>query len=226
MTQIRKDPLENNHYYHIYSRSIAKYIIFNNCSEFDRIMDLFSLFRFADFDYEYSKFFRLTNKEKNAILTELNTKNKKLVEIVAYCTMPTHFYLILKQVIDKGISKYISRSLNSYSKYFNTKHERTGPLWTGRFRSVLIEDDEQLLHLTRYIHLNPTSAGLVKNPENWAHSSYLEYINNRDGKFNICNYKEIIDISPKAYIKFVSDRKEYQRKINLIKSLMIDDYTG
>lgn len=226
MIQIRKDRLENNYYYHIYSRSIAKYIIFNDDSEFSRIVELFSLFQFANFDYEFSKFFRLTDKEKNGILTKLKEKNDKIVEIISYCIMPTHFHLILKQVSNDGISKYVSRSLNSYSRYFNTKHKRIGPLWSGRFKNVLVEDDEQLHHLTRYIHLNPTSAGLVEKPEDWMHSSYLEYIDKSGDKFSICDFREVIDIKPKSYVKFVNDQKGYQRKIGIIKSLIIEDYTG
>lgn len=226
MTQIRKDRLENNYYYHIYSRSIAKYIIFNDYSEFNRMVELFSLFQFANFDYEFSKFFRLTDKEKNVILNKLKERNDKMVEIISYCIMPTHFHLVLKQVRNDGISNYVSRSLNSYSRYFNTKHKRIGPLWSGRFKNVLIGDNEQLYHLTRYIHLNPTSAGLVEKPEDWIFSSYQEYTNKRDEKFDICNYGEVIDINPSSYTKFVNDQKEYQRKIGIIKSLIIEDYTG
>lgn len=226
MATIRKDPLKNDQYYHIFSRSIAKYVIFNNSSEFNRIVEIFSLFRFTDFDYEYSKYFRLTDKEKIATCTNLDKGNNKLVEIIAYCIMPTHFHLILKQIVNNGITKYMSRSLDSYSKYFNTKHKRVGPLWTGRFKNVLIEDDYQFIHLTRYIHLNPTSAGLVKKPQNWPHSSYFEFINPRNDNTKICNYQKVIDMDPKKYKKFVENQKDYQRKIGIIKNLMIDDYTG
>lgn len=226
MAQIRKDSLENGYYYHIFSRSISKYVIFNNESEYSRMVESFSLFRFANFDYEYSKYSRLTDMEKFATLNNLKKRNDKLVEIVAYCIMPTHFHIILKQNTADGITKYISRSLNSYSRYFNTKHKRTGPLWTGRFKNVLVEDDEQMLHLTRYIHLNPISAGLVNNPKDWAFSSYSEYIRGDDNTDKICDYEGIIEMKPKAYVKFVDDQKQYQRKLGIIKGLLIDDYTG
>ena len=68
------------------------------------------------------------------------------------------------------------RLLNSYTRYFNEKIKRKGPLWEGRFKKVLVNSDEQLLHLTRYVHLNPVSAGIVEKPEDWPCSSYREYI--------------------------------------------------
>jgi putative transposase len=119
----------------------------------------------------------------------------------------------------------MARVLNGYSRYFNTKHKRIGPLWSGRFKSVLITNDEQLLHLTRYIHLNPTSAGLVKKPGDWPHSSYKEYVDYKV-KQRICKYKEVIEMSRKEYKKFTEDRKDYQREISVIKNLTIDDYSG
>jgi putative transposase len=107
-----------------------------------------------------------------AIKDSLQSENEQLVEVVAYCIMQTHFHLILKQVTEDGIAKFMGRILNGYSRYFNSLHSRVGPLWTGRFKNVLIRNDEHLLHLTRYIHLNPVSAGLVTKPEDWDYSSY------------------------------------------------------
>lgn len=224
MTETRKDPLVTGQLFHIYSRSIAKYKIFNNARDFDRILKVFILSSYCDFDYEFSKYFRLTDKEQNLIYTKLVEKSKKLVDIVAYCIMPTHFHLVLKQVSDDGISNFISRSLNSYSRYFNTKYQRIGPLWSSRFKNVLIEDNDQLLHLTRYIHLNPSSAGIVDKPEEWESSSYNEFI----GKSltNICNFNNLIDMTPEEYTKFVNDNKKYQRDLSLIKNLLIEDYAG
>ena len=155
------------------------------------------------------------------------SKNKlRLVEIIAYCLMPTHIHLILRQILDKGITKYIGRVLNGYSKYFNAKHKRSGPLWTSRFKSVLISGDVQLLHLSRYIHLNPTSAGLAARPEDWKFSSYGEYVNRLDDNLGICRFDDIMEKNSKEYKKFVEDRKSYQRELSIIKSFLIDNYSG
>jgi len=225
MTQIRKDPLENGEYYHIFSRSIAKFIVFNNTKEYLRIVDLLCLHQFANFKYKYSKYSDLDKEFQNSIFTSLVSSNNKLVEIAAYCIMPTHFHLILKQITDGGISKYVSRVLNSYTRYFNLIHRRTGPLWSGRFKSVLVSENDQLLHLTRYIHLNPTSAELTKKPDDWQYSSYNEYIDKQSGR-NICVFENVIDLKQKQYEKFVVDRQKYQLELSKIKQLLIDDYTG
>lgn len=226
MTQFRKDPLVNDQYYHIFSRSIGKFTIFNNDHEFGRFRQLMELFRFVDFNYKYSEFIELNASKRLEILSGLYQKPDVLIEIIAFCLMPTHFHLILKQKNTDGITNYISRVLNGYSRYFNVKHRRTGPLWSGRFKNVLVLDNDQLLHLTRYIHLNPASADLVKNPEDWQFSSYIEYINNIAGKKSFCEFSNLIDKSPDEYRKFVNDRKSYQRELSLIKNLTIDNYSG
>ena len=224
MPQFRKDRLENNHYYHIFSRSIAKFVIFNDEEEFSRFAEIFNLYKYINFDHQYSKFVRLDPILQSQIIKNLTTDKEVLVEVIAYCIMPTHVHFILKQVIDKGISRFMSKILNCYTRYFNIKHKRVGPLWSSRFKSVLIENDEQLLHLTRYIHLNPTSAGLVKNPADWASSSYTEYVDPLSEKLSI--YQSLISMSPKEYKKFVLNHKDYQKEISKIKKITIDDYTG
>jgi len=224
---MRKIPLVNGCYYHIVTRSIAKYEIFNNGDDYLRIMALLDLYRFLDFQYKYSKFIGHSLRHQKAIVNSMKN-SAQLVEIVAYCIMPTHIHLILKQKTDNGISKYMARVLDAYTRYFNVKYHRTGPLWEGRFKSVLVDTDEQLLHLTRYLHLNPTSAGLVKKPQDWQFSSYREYVRSRKNKSfsHLCQFEEVIDVDPKEYRNFVHDRINYQKEISKIKKLLIENYTG
>ncbi|MCL5407494.1 MAG: transposase [Patescibacteria group bacterium] len=224
--QSRKDPLVNDQYYHIFSRSIAQFKIFNNNEDYLRMLDILDLYRYIDFIYKYSNFNELTDANQQAIIANLRKDNDVLVEIIAYCLMPTHLHLLLKQITDKGIAKYMSKLLNSYARYFNIKHKRVGPLWTGRFKSIVVSSDEQLLHLTRYIHLNPTSAGLVDKLNSWEFSSYYEYIDSDIKKEKICSFSDILTLSPKEYKKFVESRKSYQKELSLIKNVLIDNYTG
>ncbi|MCM8795996.1 MAG: transposase [Candidatus Omnitrophica bacterium] len=148
--------------------------------------------------------------------------NDKRVEIIAYCIMPTHLHLILKQLKNNGISVFMGNILNSYSRYFNLKHKRKGPLWEGRFKNILVKNDEQLLHLTRYIHLNPVTASLVSNPEDWNASSYREYLQQVQAVEKICKYDDILEIDPVSYKKFVEDRISYQRDLAKIKNLIFE----
>jgi len=224
MAQYRKDPLLNGNLYHIYTRSIAKYVVFNDPYEYERIFELLHLCQYKDFSYRLSQFNRLTQISKNDIVENLKINNNLHVKVVAYCLMPTHIHLILQQISKNGIEKYMSKILNGYSRYFNVKHQRTGPLWSTRFKSVLVKDDEQLLHLTRYIHLNPTSAEIIEKTEDWEYSSYKEYIDISNKL--LCDFRSLSNINPKSYKKFVNDRKDYQKELSKIKSLIIDDYSG
>lgn len=225
---MRKNPLSNGSYYHIVNRSIAKFEIFNSADDYGRMINLLNFYRFTDFPCKYSEFLRLCQNRQKAIVSDLLKSGEMMVVIVAYCIMPTHIHLLLKQETDNGISRFIAKVLDSYSKYFNIKYHRKGPLWEGHFKNILVSKDEQLIHLTRYIHLNPTSAGLVKKPEDWEHSSYHEYISSsrKEGADILCQFNELIDMPPKDYEKFVSDRIAYQKEISKIKHLLLEGYGG
>ncbi len=224
MTQIRKNPLVNGNYYHILNRSIAQFQIFNEVDDFNRFMQIIDLYRFKDFSYKFSEFISLSLENQKLISNNIRKNNLKVIKIIAYCIMPTHFHLILEQETKNGITKYMSRILNSYTRYFNLKHHRKGPLWEGHFKNVSIDDDEQMLHLTRYIHLNPVSADLIKKPEDWLFSSYNEYLNK--GSDKLCEYDNSPEITPKNYKNFVSDHIAYQKELSKIKKILIDNYSG
>ncbi|MCX5692834.1 MAG: transposase [Candidatus Omnitrophica bacterium] len=199
--------------YHVYSKSIAEYVIFNNDFEYSRMREVIEYYRIERPFVRFSRF-----KERNMQVKQLDVK--RLVQIICYCIMPTHIHLVLKQLKDKGISVFMSNVLNSYSRYFNIKHNRKGPLWESSFKKVLVESDAQLLHLTRYIHLNPATAYIVNNPEDWKWSSYREYISgNKEG---ICEYDNVLDIKPEEYKKFVEDRISYQRELAKIKDMILE----
>ncbi len=223
MTQHRKDPLLNNQIYHIYSRSIAKFEIYNSELDFQRFLNMMQMYSFVGFNYKYSRYDDLSDQLKSQIINDLAESSPKYVNIICYCIMPTHFHLVLKQNRKDAISKYLGNLLNSYSRYFNTKYKRIGPLWSSRFKNVLVNNDEQLLHLTRYIHLNPSSVGISISPEDWTYSSYNEYINDEK---HLCDYGDDLEINPVQYRKFVNDRKTYQKSLSIIKKQLIDDYSG
>ena len=101
-------------------------------------------------------------------------------EIIAYCLMPNHYHLLVRLLVDEFSEGMKSLGL-SYAKAFNKAHDRVGPLFQGPFKAVHVNAEPYLLHLTRYIHLNPISAGLCKRVHDWEFSSYLEYIGRRNG---------------------------------------------
>lgn len=117
---------EDDCYYHIYNRGHGKQQIFYGSRDYERFLEKV---------VEYKK--------------------KHPVEILAYCLMPNHIHFLLKQILTNSISKFMSDLCNSHSRYFNIKYESVGSLYQGRFKAKKVEKDEYLIHLSRYIHLNP-----------------------------------------------------------------------
>jgi REP-associated tyrosine transposase len=103
------------------------------------------------------------------------------VEIIAYCLMPTHYHILVYVKADNFSVRIMQPFVTAYTKAISQQQNRVGPLFQGRFQSKIIDKSAYLLQLSRYIHLNPVQAGLVKNPEDWAYSSFRDYIGLRKG---------------------------------------------
>lgn len=220
----RKEQLATGRIYHVFNRSIADFRIFNDDNEFLRMIQLIRYYQIEN-ELRFSDFIELEQVQVggfNSFFNIISKDKEPLVQIIAYCLMPTHFHLILKQLVDHGISIYLRNFQNSYSHYFNVKHKRRGPLWEGKFKNVLVDSDEQLNHLVRYLYLNPATARLVENPEEWSFSSYREYLGRVADGQAMCRFDDILEIEPASYRKFVNDRISYQRELAKIKKLLID----
>lgn len=208
----RTTPLVNGQFYHVFNRGVEKREIFTNKREYVRFLESTAYYQKAN---PPTKFSRSTEDQRKS------KSDKKIVEIIAYCLMPNHFHLLLQQLQDNGISTFIRKLTNSYTRYFNTKNERIGPLFQGQFKAVRVESDEQLLHLTRYIHLNPLVGYVVKDLRNFEWSSYLIYIN--QGNNQICQKNAIEKlISLKGYEQFVLDQIDYAKQLDQIKHLLMN----
>lgn len=212
----RITPLANGEYYHIFNRGSEKRDIFSQTRDFKRFAQTFYYYQFTGPKISFSKFAK----------SDLNSfkphNDKKLVEIICYCLMPNHFHFLVKQLKDNGISIFLSQLSNSYTKYFNTKYNRVGPLLQGAFKAVLIENDEQLLHVSRYIHLNPVVSGIVKNLDEYLWSSYKEYTQSTVDK--ICFKEEILNFFPsqEKYKEFMEDQIEYGEILESIRHQLLD----
>jgi len=215
---MRKQPLNTEDIYHVFTKSIAGFRVFRTRTDYTRMIGLFKFYRIKNPATRFSTYIEIKDKEQFFI--KYIADRKHLVDIVAYCLMPTHIHLIIKQLDNNGISIFMKNILDSYTRYFNLRTKRKGPLWQSRFMSVMVENNEQLLHLTRYLHLNPTSEGLVERPEEWLYSSYGEYI--RLAKDKICNTDILPDILPSKYRRFVESRINYQKEISRLKELLFE----
>jgi len=211
----RKEPLITGDTYHIFSRSIEGQTIYRNPSDYNRMIELLRYYMQASPPTRYS-----LSKVSSKIYLPIGKEYQELIQIIAHCIMPNHFHLILKQLLDDGISKYMNNVLNGYSRYFNTKYKRKGRLWESVFENIRIKDDDQLIHLTRYIHLNPTTAFLVNKPDEWKYSSYKEYLSAIPKEKCLCQFDNLLHIEPAQYEEFVLGRIDEQRHLAIIKRLI------
>lgn len=139
--------------------------------------------------------------------------------------MNNHFHLLLKQLAEKGVQKFLANTQNAYGKYFNLKNLRVGPVFQSRFKAKRIETEEMFLHVSRYIHLNPSTSYLVDidRLDSYEWSSYPEYLGRKTPIF--LNTEKILGMigGRKKYEKFVLDQADYQRQLDKIKHLILED---
>ncbi len=141
-----------DHYYHVYNRGCNRENFFSHSGNY-----LFLLQRAKAFLKDYP------------------------LSVIAYCLMPNHYHFLLRQEEDGCLSPFIQRLFNSYTQAFNKQQNRSGTLFEGRVKSILVDTDEYTLHLCRYIHLNPLKAKLVTRLSEWPYSNYLEWTGRRNG---------------------------------------------
>lgn len=198
---------------------------FTDRSEYERAIGLMNYYRFANPPIKYSAFVDLSDSQQNSILKSLKDKDDQLVTIITFVLMPNHFHFTLKQLVDGGISKFMSDFTNSFTRYVNTKKKRPGPIFQGTFKSVLIDSEEQLLHLSRYQHLNPLTDGVVTRFEElviYPYSSFNNYLGKKIYDFVDSEAVLAFFNDNQTYRKFVENQKDYQRRLGQIKKIVLE----
>lgn len=220
----RKIPLANGEYYHVYNRGTARQPVFLSKRDYERFIFTLSYYHFLKIPLKLSRFLQLPMDRRNSFLRELDQEKEKLVEIISFVLLPNHFHLLVKQTADGGISTFLSKATNSYTRYLNTKRARVGPLFQGTFKAVHVETDEQLLHLSRYIHLNPLVSFIVKESDflSYPWSSLSDFLK---GRSSFIHLEPILThfSSPKVYERFVLDQADYAKKLAEIKYLTLEE---
>ncbi len=196
-----------NGIYHVYNRGVEKRAIFQD-------------------DQDYKVFLRYL---KECLSPPANPKDLKIpftlqgasfkgiprlpknyserIQLIAFCLMPNHFHLLIKQITNADMEGFMRSIATRYSMYFNKKYNRVGKLFQGHYKAALVTNDHYLLHLSRYIHLNP--AEYTKNLEK-AYSSYTDYI--------LCQTKWV---KPEIVLAFFNSGKIPEfKKINSYKSFV------
>ncbi|MCK4358230.1 MAG: transposase [Candidatus Cloacimonetes bacterium] len=129
------------------------------------------------------------------------------IVIITRGEMPNHYHLLVKQLTDQPLSDWIRNIFNGYTQAINKEQGRSGTLFEGRAKHILIDKEEYLIHLVRYIHYNPVATGLVDSPEEWLYSNYLEWIGKRNGSLFDKKFFSIYFNSFDEYQKFMEEYK-------------------
>ena len=180
----RKFLFGNNQYFHLYNRGNNHGKIF-----FER--------------ENYAYFLRLIR----------NHIPEEKTDVVAYCLMPTHYH-VLGHTKSDDLSRQMQSLLLAYTKAINVRFKRTGSLFQGRFKAKMVTSNEVLLHLTRYIHLNPVAVGLVSKAEDWEYSSYRDYLGIRNGTLP----------KPDVILDQFHSREDYRKFVESIAPKDPDDF--
>ncbi len=218
--------------YHIYTRGVEGREIFLDQTYHSQFIT--TLDHYLTYDYPLSVLKRRlkkakTEQTKERIFADLETHRIEPEEVmlISFCNMPTHPHLTLKQLQDNGISTLMHRMGTSYTNYFNIRLERTGRLFETSYKLVRVESDEQLLHLTRYQHINPKTLGLITAEDliNYPWSSLSTYLG--DKRYPFVNTETIMSYfsSPSEYLKFVMAEVDKFEPLRL-ETVAIDDDFG
>ena len=197
-------------YYHIYNRGVDKRQVVKDNEDADRFIKSLEFFN--------SKEPIISLRD---VISDNDNKTKKstdmLVQIICYCLNPNHYHLLLKEIKDGGISEFMKRVGGGYTWYFNNKHKRSGTLFQGRFKSVHIKSNEQLLHVNTYVNLNWMVHKISGETAGKVRSSWNEYMGqiSQDickkniilGQFkSIKEYKDFAESSLKEILKTKEDK--------------------
>lgn len=207
-------------HYHIFNRGINKQAVFLDKTDYARMVCILMLAQSSDPLYNIGRHAHAFLKNKKLNMKKRNLESvleNRIVEVVVFTIMPNHFHIIIKELTEGGIALYAQKIEIAYTKYFNTKYRRSGYLFQGPYQSVHIEDNDQLLHLSAYIHRNTRELKEWKNKEHlYLWSSYWDFI--QENRWGELLKSEIISEQFKnadEYFDFVknSGTKEFDEEL-------------
>lgn len=196
-------------YYHIYNRGVEKRTIFEDDNDYTVFLACLKLYLNPPkpIDRRFSVTLQGpsptdTNTLVYAPCRQPNNHYGK-IELVAYCLMPNHFHLCIKQTEKRDMDHFMRSLSTKYAMYFNKKYERVGSLFQGRYKAVLIETEEQFTYLTKYIHRNPLALTSYKDRPRqlgkYSFSSYPNYLGARRQNW----------INPTNILSYFSEKNRY-----------------
>ena len=167
-------------YYHIYNRGVEKRSIFKDQQDYKVFLKyLKESLSYPPKPEDIKTIFTLQGENFKGIPRKPKNFHKE-ISLMAYCLIPNHFHLLIKQEPKDSIERFLKSLLTRYSMFFNKKYQRIGGLFQGPYKAILITDDNYLLHLSRYIHLNPSE---YTDNLTETYSSYADYLGLRKTKW-------------------------------------------
>lgn len=191
-------------YYHVYARGNSRGRIFADTEDLEYFIKLLKRYLSAEEAHDHYG------------VPYPNFYNK--LDLVAYCLMPNHFHMLVYQHQQGAMAAFMRSLLTSYSRYFNARHHRSGSLFESRYKASLIEEDSYLLHITRYIHLNPRQWRSYE----W---SSLQYFLQQSQETWIRPNRalELFD-DVKDYEQFVADYTGHKQMMDILKHELANDF--
>lgn len=197
-------------YYHIYNRGVEKRNVFSDASDWERML----------------KLLYVSNATKPFVYRDIQDKafekidrGEQFVAIGAYCLMPNHFHILVKEIEENGLSRFMEKLSTSYAMYFNKKYKRSGVLFQGTFKAEHVDNDEYLKYLFAYIHLNPVKlidpkwkengikdrVGAKKYLKDYRYSSYVDHLGEQR--------EESAILAPEEFPGYFEGKNEFQEYI-------------
>ena len=221
-------------YYHLYNRGVEKRTIFQDNQDYAVFLSYLKTYLLPKDTKKLHDILldpKTSLKEKDQAKKKLHLNNfSKNLKLLAYCLMPNHFHFLVKQKEENTIDQFMNSLLTRYVMYFNRKHRRVGHLFQGVYKAVLVNTDEQLLHLSRYIHLNPALQGqALHDLRGYKYSSYQNYLINPSLNSTLNNWiqpAEILSFFGKSgfnsYQSFVQDKGLDEVSAHHISKISLD----
>lgn len=189
-------------FYHVYNRGVEKRKIFLDDQDYKVFLKGLKLYLDPPKDLPTRKI-TIGDYSFQAPAKPLKNYHGE-IELLSFCLMPNHFHLLIKQKSRNSIELFMRSLATKYSTYFNKKYDRVGTLFQGPYKAVLVDNDNYLLHLSRYIHLNPVK----DSPLHLAYSSYSEYTQKRETSW--VNTKTLLSYFKTARKTNLKDVLSYQ----------------
>jgi len=164
----------DEHIYHVYNRGAHRSAIFRKSAHYHRCMELI---------------------RKNS--------ERYHVSVLAYCLMPNHYHMLVRQDLKGSISRFLQTTFNAYVQYFNMMEKHSGTLFQGPAKSKHIDSNAQLMRCLAYIHTNPVRASLVRNVRDWEYSDYAVWAGDPEANLASKHLRDFLIGSGKTYEAFV-----------------------